>query len=92
MILASDYKDAEALQRRLSVREDHLNRMRDEKVKGKFIIGGAKLNEEGAMIGSMLLVDLENETAVREWLKEDPYVTGKVWKQIDVIPFRVAGV
>ena len=92
LILANDYKDAEALQRRLSVREQHLQRVREEKLKGKFVIGGAKLDEAGQMKGSMLVVDLENEAAVREWINQDPYITGRVWDEIDIIPFRVAQV
>jgi len=92
LILANDYKDAEALQRRLSVRQEHLKRMRKEKSDGRFIIGGAKLDESAQMRGSMLIMELENETAVRQWINEDPYITGKVWDHIEIIPFRVAEV
>jgi uncharacterized protein YciI len=92
LILATDFTDDEALQRRMSVRQDHLQRMRVEKLGGKFIIGGAKLDEEGRMIGSMLIVELEDKEAVREWIREDPYITGKVWDVVEIIPFRVAGV
>ena len=92
LILADDYKDPDALSRRLSVREDHLHRMRREKAKGTFIIGGAKLNEHGNMQGSMLVVELENEDAVKQWTEEDPYVAGKVWEKIEILPFRIANV
>lgn len=92
VILATDFTDEGALQRRLSIREDHLQRMRVEKLGGKFIFGGAKLNEEGKMFGSMLVVELENIEAVREWILEDPYATGKVWNQVEITPFKVAGV
>ena len=92
LILAEDYKDADALSRRLSVREAHLNRMRAEKAEGRFVIGGAKLNEQGNMHGSMLIVQLENEDAVKQWVQEDPYLTGKVWEHINIFPFRVAEV
>jgi uncharacterized protein YciI len=92
LILANDYKDAEALQRRLSVRESHLQRMREERVKGKFILGGAKLDESGKMRGSMLLVDLENEEAAWKWTNQDPYVVGKVWEEITITSFRIADV
>jgi uncharacterized protein YciI len=91
LILADDYKDAEALNRRLFVREDHLKRMRTEKTEGRFVVGGAKLNE-GKMIGSMLVVNLADEEAVKKWIKVDPYVTGKVWENIQVLPFIIADV
>jgi len=92
LILTDDYKDPDALSRRMSVREDHLKRMRKEKTEGRFIIGGAKLNEQGNMYGSMLVVELENEEAVQQWINEDPYVTGKVWENISILPFRIANV
>ncbi len=92
LILADDYKDADALNRRLSVREDHLQRVRKDKTVGKFIIGGAKLSTDNKMIGSMLVVEFENEELVNQWVQQDPYVTGKVWEHIQILPFRVAAV
>ena len=92
LILTDDYKDSDALSRRLSVREEHLKRVRKEKAEGRFIIGGAKLNEQGNMQGSMLVVQLETEEAVRQWISEDPYATGRVWDKIEILPFKVADV
>jgi uncharacterized protein YciI len=92
LILADDYQDAEALNRRLSVREEHLKRVRADKTKGKFIFGGAKLSTENKMIGSMLVVQFDNEEEVMEWIHLDPYVTGKVWEHFEVLPFKVAAV
>jgi hypothetical protein len=40
----------------------------------------------------MLVVQLENEEAVKQWISEDPYVTGRVWDKIEILPFRVAEV
>ncbi len=91
LILADDYKDAEALNRRLSVRKDHLKRMRAEKAENRFIIGGAKLNEK-KMVGSMIVVNLDNEEAVKKWVNEDPYITGKVWEHVQIVPFKIAEV
>jgi len=92
LILADDYRDPDTLSRRLSVREEHLKRVRKEKAEGRFIIGGAKLNEQGNMHGSMLIVQLENEEAVKQWINEDPYVIGRVWENIEILPFKVADV
>ena len=92
LVLADDYKDADALNRRLSVREEHLKRVRVDKTTGKFIIGGAKLSTDNKMIGSMLVVEFDTENEVRDWINKDPYVTGKVWEHIEVLPFRVAAV
>jgi len=92
LVLADDYTDDEALSRRLAVRGAHLARVSVEKTKGLFEVGGAKLNAEGKMVGSMLVISAENETAAWQWLNVDPYVTGKVWEKITVTMFRVANV
>ncbi|MFL9484094.1 YciI family protein [Chitinophagaceae bacterium LWZ2-11] len=92
LILAKDYTDSEALQRRLAVREKHLMRVREEKTKGSFIMGGAKLTDDNKMFGSMLIVDLPSIEAVHEWLSTDPYVKDKVWESYEVIPFKIAEV
>ena len=92
LVLAKDFKDEEALARRLAVRNAHLERMRIEKNAGIFITGGAQLNEAGAMAGSMLLVNGENEEAVKAWLMVDPYITGKVWEEVEIVPFKIADI
>ena len=92
LIIAEDYTDKDALNRRLAIRETHLQRMREEKKAGRFIIGGAKFNDDGNMYGSMLIVNLENEEVVKEWVNIDPYFTSKVWKHIHIYLFRIADV
>jgi len=92
IIIAHDYKDNDALNRRLAARPAHLERMKEEKVKGAFITGGAKLNEAGNMFGSMLIVNLPNKEAVEAWIAADPYVTSKVWETIEITAFRIADV
>ena len=92
IIIAQDYKDSEALNRRLAARSAHLKRMKEEKEKGVFIIGGARLNEAGNMFGSMLIVDLPNQEEVKEWVAIDPYLTNNVWETVEITPFRIADV
>ncbi len=92
IIVAQDYTDNEALNRRLAVRPTHMQRMKVEKEKGIFIMGGARLNEEGNMVGSMLIVDLPNQESVTDWVAADPYIAGKVWESVDITPFRIAAV
>jgi len=66
--------------------------MREEREKGNFESGGAKLDPAGKMIGSMLVINAENEQAAWQWLEKDPYVTGRVWEKIEVLPFKLADV
>lgn len=92
LILADDYTDADALSRRLAIRETHLARMREERPKGNFELGGAKLDGDNRMVGSMLVINAASEEEAWEWVKTDPYVTGKVWDKITITPFRMANV
>ena len=90
LILANDYTDAYVLERRLAIRPQHVERMAVEKAAGNFVFGGAKLGDDGNMIGSMLVINADSVAAARQWAQQDPYVTEKVWESVEVLPFRVA--
>ena len=89
-LIANDGTDKDALARRLAVREAHMKlaqKMRDE---GHFIHGGAMLDDNGQMIGSILVCDFPDRQALDAHLATDPYVTGDVWRNIQIIPFKTA--
>ena len=90
VVVARDGNDDDAIDRRKRVRPIHLEAIAPLVEDGHVLVGGAILNEEGDMVGSMLLVDFEDRTLVDAWLERDPYVTGGVWKEIEVRPFRAA--
>ncbi len=90
LIIAHDGKDSEALERRMKVRPNHFEGARMLKEKNQFIIGGAILDEQGRMIGSMMVVQFETENELNDWMKREPYIAGNVWKEIEVKPFLVA--
>ena len=90
MITAYDGNDEEAMNRRMTVREDHLAGISVLIEGGNFIAGGAILDEADQMIGSTLYLEFTNREAMDNWLINDPYVTGGVWKDISVQPIRLA--
>lgn len=92
IVTGYDYTDDGALKRRMDVRPHHLDGARDLKEKGNFIIGGALLNEEGNMIGSVMILQFENEEELDAWKQSEPYITQKIWESVDVKPFKVADV
>jgi uncharacterized protein len=92
IITGYDYTDEGALERRMNVREHHLDYARELKEKGNFLIGGAILNDEGKMIGSTMLMQFETEEELEAWKQNEIYITGKIWESVDVKPFRVAPV
>ena len=90
VVHAYDGTDPDAPARRMAVRSDHFNGARRLETEGHFVLGGALLNPDGHMIGSMMLLDFADETELQTWLAWEPYVQHKVWKQIDIKPFRQA--
>jgi len=50
------------------------------------------LDDSCKMIGSTMVVQFKTEEGLKDWLKKEPYITGKVWEKIDVRPFKVADV
>lgn len=76
----------------MAVRPAHLDYVRALKANGQFVIGGALLDPEGRMIGSMLMLNLDSEEQLQTYLRTDPYIVEGVWDKIDVKPFRQADV
>jgi uncharacterized protein YciI len=90
LLVAFDGTDDEALERRMKVREEHLSKIGTLKKSGQFKCGGAILDDDGKMIGSMIVYDFPDRQALDESLKNEVYFTEGVWKKIDIRPFRMA--
>lgn len=91
IVIGRDFRDEKALERRMSVREKHLENA-DKMVKeGKLIYAGALLNEKGQMAGSVMAVDFESKDALqKEWLDNEVYILGKVWETVEINDAAVA--
>ncbi|MFT3934921.1 MAG: YciI family protein [Chitinophagaceae bacterium] len=92
VVIARDGVDDKALERRMEARPIHLAGASSLKASGNFIIGGAMLNNEGQMEGSVMILQFETEEAFDNWYKNEPYITNGVWKTIEIKPFKVATV
>jgi len=90
LVTAYDGKDDGALDRRMSVREAHINGANQLKEAGHLIAGGAILDEAEQMIGSTMFVEFDSKAELDQWLASDPYLTGNVWQDISVLPIRLA--
>jgi uncharacterized protein len=90
LLTAYDGTDSEALNRRLKVREEHLEKVSKLKKAGELLFGGAILDDGGKMIGSMIVYEFADRKSLDERLKDEPYVTNGVWQKIDIRPFRLA--
>lgn len=90
LLLAYDGTDEGAQARRHSVRPEHLANVEELKKTGEFLLGGAILNDDGLMVGSMIVYEFPDRKALEEKLKEEPYITAGVWEKIEIHPYRLA--
>lgn len=90
LVIGYDGTDAEALERRLKVREEHLAKIGELKKRGECLVGGAILDDNGKMKGSMLVYELPDREALEERLKDEPYFTKGIWQKVEIQPFRMA--
>ena len=89
MIVAYDGQDEGALNRRLAVRDSHIAGAIALKNAGNLIAGGAILEDAERMIGSTIYVDFASRADLDDWLQQDPYVIGDVWRDITISPIRL---
>lgn len=87
LVIAHDGTDEGALARRLAVREKHLERSGKLKEVGTQLVGAAILDENERMVGSAMVLEAENEDALRALLAQDPYSAGDVWRRFQILPF-----
>lgn len=90
LLTAYDGTDSGAPERRMKVRPTHLEKIEILKKAGEFLFGGAILDDNGQMIGSMIVYEFPDRQALDEKLKDEPYIYGKVWEKITIVPFRRA--
>jgi uncharacterized protein YciI len=92
VVIAKDYQDEDCLNRRMSVRPDHMTLIKHLNDQGHILVGGAMLDDvSNAMKGSVLVVSFQDRDALQSlWLDQEPYLKGRVWEHVEVIPYKVA--
>lgn len=88
-LVAHDYKDDEALGRRLACREAHLARLRELAAAGSFVSGGVVLDSNGKMIGSNAHFSFVDRAALDAWLEAEPYLVERVWETMEISEVRL---
>ncbi len=87
-IIAHDGTAAGTLERRLAAREQHMERIHAMKAEGTILDGGALIDDDGKMIGSVVLCEFPDRAALDAYIVSEIYFTQNVWKDITVLPFR----
>jgi len=85
IVTAYDGTDEGAIARRMAAREEHLRLGKEMHDTGKWLYAAGILNDEGQMIGSMIVCEFPSRSEMqKQWLSREPYIAGKVWQKIDI--------
>ena len=92
VVIGHDSTDEGALERRRAARDAHLEVIAQSHTDGKQLMGCALMDDAGKMNGSVMVMNFENREELDQWLAREPYVSGKVWDKIEVIPCKIPDV
>jgi uncharacterized protein YciI len=86
-IIASDIPDS--LEKRMSVRPEHLARLEELKQNDRLILAGPHPLEDGeGFSGSLVVAEFENLTDAQNWANDDPYFHSGAYESVIVKPFK----
>lgn len=88
MLVGRDGHDSEALERRMKAREAHIAMCDQMKAAGTLFYAAAILDDSEKMVGSILICDFPTRHDLDEHLKNEPYVKGDVWRDIEIKTIR----
>lgn len=83
-----------SLEKRLSVRPAHLERLQQLKNQGRLVLAGPHpaIDSEdpgsAGFSGSLIVAEFESLEAAQQWAGEDPYTGAGVYKRVTVKPFK----
>ena len=89
LIVARDATDADVPNRRQAARPGHLENAVQLQANGHLLVGGALADEAGTMIASAAIARFATRAKLDYWLRTDPCVTGGVWRDVKVLPYKV---
>lgn len=95
MLYAIIGRDApDSLAQRRALRPAHLERLQALKEDGRLVLAGpfpaVEAEDPGpaGFSGSLIVAEFESLEAANAWAQADPYATGGVFREVNVLPFR----
>lgn len=91
-IISTDVTNS--LEKRLSVRPDHIARLNALNEQGRLTLAGPHpaidSEDPGAagFTGSLIVAEFDSLEAAQQWANEDPYIKAGVYEQVIVKPFK----
>ena len=83
-----------SLEKRLSVRPAHLERLQQLQNQGRLVLAGPHpaIDSEdpgsAGFTGSLIVAEFESLDQAQQWADDDPYIRANVYKQVTVKPFK----
>ncbi|WP_266064564.1 YciI family protein [Brucella intermedia] len=87
-VIARDSRAPGTLEKRLSSRAEHMEGLKMMKADGRVVDGGAMLDADGNMVGSVMLLNFPDRTALEDYLAREPYQRDGVWGEVEIIETR----
>ena len=84
-----------SLEKRLSVREQHIARLNDLKDQGRLIVAGphpaidSPDPGDAGFTGSLIVAEFDSLESAQSWADEDPYIAAGVYENVIVKPFKL---
>ena len=91
-IISQDVEDS--LEKRKSVREQHIARLNELKDQGRLLIAGPHPAVDSpdpgnaGFTGSLIVAEFESLDSAQSWADADPYITAGVYEKVIVKPFK----
>ena len=85
---------ANSLEKRLSARVRHIERLKALDAEGRLLLAGpypavdSEDPGDAGFTGSLIVASFDSLAAAREWAEQDPYVAAGVYAEVSVKPFR----
>jgi len=80
LVIAHDYPNV--LEKRMSVRAEHLARVKILVEQKKVLYGIGLVNESDELIGSVMLFNVADRNELDSLLKDEVYITSGIWEKI----------
>ena len=82
-LMCFDKKDSVDI--RAQNRGDHLDYVTQTQV---VTFAGPLLTEEDAMMGSLVVIEVDSKEAARQWCENDPYNKAGLFEKVDIFKFK----
>lgn len=92
VIYSEDVENSLSL--RLTVREQHIERLKHLQTQGKLLLAGpcpaidSEEPGESGFTGSLIVAEFDSLQSAQAWADEDPYIAAGVYKKVTVKPYK----